>query len=578
MGVPHSLAPGRRPFWASLLGSILVLVLLSGCGSGGLADTMLIASGAHAASHAGVKVGGTVVIDNVSGSLWTCNFNAYSTSSSSGQGLSGGIFYEPLYYINALNGHQTPWLASSYRWSNGNKTLSFTIRKNVRWSDGKTLTPSDVVFTFRLLKRFSGLDLQAVWTVLSGVRQQGDTVIFTFKRPSVPFFYYIAGQDYILPQHIWSHIKNPVGYTNPHPVGSGPFLLSKCSPQDVTYVRNPHYWQVGRPYVTKVEYPAFLGNQAGNQELAQGTANYGGQYIPNIKAYYLSRDPMHRHIWYPASSDLGLWTNLKVWPLNILKVRQAISYGLDRGTISRLGVYGYLPPASQSGVVLPGQSSWFDRSLAAKYTYGYEPAKAMALLRSAGFRRGPGGIWQKNGRKLSLTMINVGGYTDWVAEALFVRSTLAKIGIQINTQNLSGNDVTTREEQGRFQLAYGSGSLGAGPTPYYWFHDLLDSALTAPIGKTASTNFDRYSSPATDRLIQQFATTTNVAAQHHAMDGIEKVMLTQVPFIPVLEQVSWFQYDTSKIVGWPSAANPYANPSPYNIPDWEVVLTRVHLK
>lgn len=578
MRVPHSLAPSNRPFWASLLGSILVLTLLSGCGSGGLADTMLITSGAQAASHAGVKVGGTVVIDNVSGSLWTCNFNPYSTSSSSGQGLSGGVFYEPLYYVNALNGHQTPWLASSYRWGKGNKTLTFTIRKNVRWSDGKPLTAADVAFTFNLLKRFSGLDLQAVWTVLSAVRQQGNHVIFTFKKPAVPFFYYIAGQSYILPQHIWSHIKNPVTYTNPHPVGSGPFQLSKCSPQDVIYVRNPHYWQPGKPYVAKVEYPAFLDNQPGNQYLAQGRANYGGQYIPSVKAYYLDRDPAHRHIWYPPSSDLGLWTNLKVWPLNILKVRQAISYGLDRGTISRLGVYGYLPPASQTGVVLPGQASWFDRSLGAKYNYSYQPKKAMALLQSAGFRRGAGGIWEKNGRKLSLTMINVGGYTDWVAEALFVKSTLARIGIQINTQNLSGNDVTTREEQGHFQLAYGSGSLGAGPTPYYWFHDLLDSAETAPIGQTAPTNFDRYSSPTTDRLLQEFASTTNPAVQHRALNGIQKVMVTQVPFIPVLEQVNWFEYDTSQIVGWPSAANPYANPAPYSIPDWEVVLTHVHLK
>ncbi|MDQ2741966.1 MAG: ABC transporter substrate-binding protein [Chloroflexota bacterium] len=576
--LPHILAPTRRPFWASLLVSVLILVFLSGCGAGSAANSVFIASGSQSAAPTQVKAGGTVVIDNVSGSLWTCNFNPYSTSTSSGQGLSAGVFYEPLYYINALTGKQSPWLASGYYWSNGKKTLTFTIRSGVKWSDGKPLTAKDVAFTFNLLKKFSGLDLQAVWTVLSSVQQRGNTVVFKFQKPSVPFFYYIAGQNYILPEHIWSKVKNPVTDTNPKPVGSGPFLLSKCSPQDVIYVRNPHFWQAPKPYIDKVEYPAFLGNQAGNLYLAQGQANYGGQYIPNVKTYYLARDPVHRHIWYPPSADLGLWTNLKVWPLTILKVRQALSYGIDRSLVSRLGVYGYLPPANQAGIVVPGAASWYDASQAAKYNYSYQPNKAMALLRAAGFKRGAGGIWEQNGRKLSLTMINVSGFTDWIAEAAIVKQSLARIGIQINTRNLSGNDVTTREQQGHFQLAYGSGSLGAGPTPYYWYHQLLDSSLTANIGQTATSNYDRYRSAATDRLLADFNTTTNPAVQHRIVDQLQKVMLTQVPFVPLLEEVNWFQYDTSKLVGWPSASNPYANPSPYNVPDWEVVLSSIHMK
>jgi peptide/nickel transport system substrate-binding protein len=55
-------------------------------------------------------------------------------------------------------------------------------------------------------------------------------------------------------------------------------------------------------------------------------------------------------------------------------------------------------------------------------------------------------------------------------------------------------------------------------------------------------------------------------------------MVNDVPFVPILENVNWFQYDTSKIVGWPTPSNPYASPAPYNTPDWEVILTTVHLK
>ena len=55
-------------------------------------------------------------------------------------------------------------------------------------------------------------------------------------------------------------------------------------------------------------------------------------------------------------------------------------------------------------------------------------------------------------------------------------------------------------------------------------------------------------------------------------------MLTQVPIIPVLEGIWWYQYDTTQFTGWPTPSNPYASTAPYNYPDWEVVLSTVHLK
>jgi peptide/nickel transport system substrate-binding protein len=544
-----------------------VLLILSG---------ILPAANAHAtpAHRSAFKVGGTVIIDNVSGSLWTCGFNPYGASTAD---LAAGIIYEPLWYINQLTNAQRPWLATSYAWSNNNKTLSFTIRKNVKWSNGKPLTPADVVFTFKLMKRFPGLDLQAVWTVLSGVSAQGDKVIFSFKQQAVPFFFYIADQNFILPQHIWSKVKNPVTFTDPHPVGTGPFLLKSCSPQDITYVRNPHFWQPGKPYVSEVRYPAFLDNQPGNQFLQQGKANWGGQFIPNISTYYLSAGP-NRHNWDPpAGADVSLYLNLTKYPLNILAVRKAISLGLDRSTISRLGVYGYLPPANQSGIILPTWKSWYDSSLASKYSYGFQPARAISLLKQAGFKRGSNGIFHDSkGRALSLQILDNQGYTDWIAENQIIRQDLKSIGIDVIDLNISGNDQVSRLGTGNFQAAYYSPT--GGPLPYYQYRQLLHSANSAPIGQTASSNYERFHSNVVDGLLNQYARTTSSSLQHTIINKLQQVMLSQVPIIPVLEGVDWFQYDTSQIVGWPTPQNPYAAPSPYNYPDWEVTLTTVHAK
>ena len=136
--------------------------------------------------------------------------------------------YEELVFVNELkSGAATPWLASKYAWSNHDKTLTFTIRPGVKWSDGKPLTAADVLFTFKLIKKYKALDLQAVWSVLKSVTRSGSKVTFKFKTAAVPYFYYVAGQTPIVPQHIWkSRSRIRSRYKDTNPVGSGPFTVS----------------------------------------------------------------------------------------------------------------------------------------------------------------------------------------------------------------------------------------------------------------------------------------------------------------------------------------------------------------
>lgn len=554
---------GKRPFWFTLLTSALTIVLLGSYGVSSMAVTSVHAS--HSVSApVKVKMGGTVVIDNESGALWTGNYSPFNAAVNP---ESLGIIYEPLVYINVLSGKQTPWLASSYKWSNGNKTLIFTIRRGVTWSDGKPLSANDVAFTFNLMKRFSGLDLQAVWTVLKSVQAKGNTVVMQFKQQAVPYFFYIACLDGIVAQHVWSSIKNPVTYLDKNPIGTGPFMLSPSStPQTITYLRNPHYWQHGKPYVSKVLYPAFTSNPPANLLLAQGQADWGGQFIPNIDSYFIKRDPTNYHYWFPPVYNINLFVNVTVAPLNNKLVRQAISYAIDRKRVSTIGEYGYEPPANQSGIVLPNFTNWYDKSLAAKYNYNYNPAKAKALLKKAGIKG-----------SLSLSVVNIGGNTDWVAALGVVRDNLKQVGINLQIQNLSQTDYNNRIYNGRYQLGYKE-SGPATPSPYYDFRALLYSKNTAPVGQVASSNYSRWRDATTDNLLSQYSATTSVNVQHSVLNKLQGIMLEQVPVIPVTEGVSWFQYNTKRFTGWPTKGNAYVNPAPYDYPDWEIVLQNIHLK
>jgi peptide/nickel transport system substrate-binding protein len=512
----------------------------------------------------------SVTIVNVLGTTWTCGFNPFNGNV---QQLSYGTVYEELTFVNGLkSGHTTPWLASSYAWGNHNKRLTFTIRSGVKWSDGKPFTADDVLFTFKLLKSHPGLDLNASWAALKSVTKKGNKVVFNFKTSAVPYFYYIGSQTPIVAKHIWASIKNPVAYKDSKPVGTGPYKMSSCSPQNIKYTKNSGYWQKGLPKIQTVYYPAFTSNDPGNQQLASGKGQWGSQFIPNIKSYYLSKSK-DNHYWFPPLVNVDIFINLKNPILKNLAVRKAMAYAIDRGKVSKIGEYGYEPPSNQTGIVTPTFNSWLDKGLARKVTYN--PKKAESILKAAGFKKSGGVYHTPSGKALSFRIINIGGYSDWVASVQVIQQQLKAIGIKITPENLSSTTYNNNMYNGSFELAY-SGNETGGPAPYYELRQLLYSKNSAPIGKAAASNWERYSNPTVDALIDQYGGTTSSAKQHVIVKKLEAAMVNDIPVIPVTEGVDWYQYNTKSLTGWVTQSNPYAKPAAYEHPDWGVML--LHLK
>jgi peptide/nickel transport system substrate-binding protein len=533
----------------------------------GLATTATACGGSKSSKSGG---GTSVTISNEQGTTWTCGFNPFNSDVNS---LSVGPVYEELTFVNGLkSGQTTNWLASSYAWSNQNKTLSFTIRKGVKWQDGKPLTAADVLFTFNLIKKYQGLDLNAAWSVLKDVKQNGDKITFDFKTAAVPYFYYIADQTPIVPQHIWSSIKNPVTYKDSHPMGSGPFKMSSCSPQVIKYTKNAGYWQKGMPAIETVYYPAFTSNDPANQQLASGKAQWGSQFIPNIKTYYSSKSS-DNHYWFPPTVNVSIFINQQDPILKDVAVRKAMAYAIDRKKVSDIGEYGYEPPANQTGIVTPTFSSWLDPTLA--HAYDYNPQKAIQTLQAAGYKKKGSLFYTPDGKPLSFRILNIGGYSDWVASVQVIQQELKAVGIKIAPENLSSTTYDADTYAGKYQLDY-NGNESGGPAPYYELRQELYSKNSAPIGQNASSNWERYENPAVDRMIDAYAATADPAKQHAIVRQLEQVMVRDVPIIPVTEGVDWYQYNTRNLAGWVTPANPYAQPAAYVTPDWGVLL--LHLK
>jgi peptide/nickel transport system substrate-binding protein len=99
----------------------------------------------------------------------------------------------------------------------------------------------------------------------------------------------------------------------------------------------------------------------------------------------------------------------------------------------------------------------------------------------------------------------------------------------------------------------------------------LDSSLTAPMGKTAAGDWERFSSPQAQAALQRFEGTSDPAVQQQALNTLQGIMSSQAPVIPLLYGAAWYEYNTDKYDGWPTQSNQYMNPVP-NAPYIEYTL------
>jgi peptide/nickel transport system substrate-binding protein len=553
----------------SLIALVAVSTILAAC-SGGKTNSGTASDSAAAGTSGPHKQGGTVTISNEQGQTWPCSFNPFNPSFNL---ESLGFVYEPLVHVDAVgNSKETPMLATGYKWSADSKSVTFDIRQGVKWSDGQPFGVDDVVYTFDIMKKTPSTDLYSLWTGagLKSVTSSGTQVTMTFDQAAKTYFFNFADQVGIVPKHIFSTgagAAHPDTWNDPKPIGTGPFLMNNCTPNNIEYTANPSFWQPGKPYIQKVEYPAYLDNGPANNDLASGKAQWGSQFIPNIKSFYLAKSP-NNHTWSPPLLNVGLFPNLDPShkATSTLAVRQAISQALDRNQIALIGEGGQQPAANQSGIVTPTFNTYFDQAaLTASGLDKPDAAKAKTLLATAGYTPA---------NPLKLNVISITGYTDWDASLAVVKQQLAPIGIDITVDDLAQQTFDTRLFTGDYDLAYYA-EPNSGPSPYYEMRQLLYSKNSAPLGKNANSNYERYNNPAVDALLDQYAT-ADATTQVSILKQVSAAWLKDIPMIPTTESVDWFQYNTADILGWPTPSDPYAEPSAYRAPDNEQVLLHLY--
>jgi peptide/nickel transport system substrate-binding protein len=532
-------------------------------------------------SNKTTTTGKTLVIESTPLAPMTDNFNPLSSTSTGFVTNSTALYNEPLYIFNNVKPTEPPIpvLASGQpTWSNGGKTVTIPVRAGVKWNDGKPFSASDVAFTFNMIKAHPALYTSGAPTVTSATATSPTSVTLNFAKPEYANLFLI-GQVYIEPQHIWSSVGNPVTYTDPNPVGTGPYMLDKFSPQGYTLKMNPYYRDKSALHVPEIDFPSYNTNANLVPPIASGQIDWAGNYVADIEGNYLSKSP-DNHTWEssaPYFSDnnvVSLFVNTHVAPLNDPAVRQAISYGIDRQQLSIQGETGYEPPVTTTaGLMLPVDQGFLDPALANNLPDTGSASKVSSILTADGYKK-VSGKWSKNGKTISFSISDPSSYSDYYTDDQLIARQLNNEGFNVKVDGIGNATVWAGDvANGSFDTTIHWSNQG--PSPFEYLDEWMDSSLSAPIGKPAGGDFGRFSDPAAQAAINQFSSSASPTVQATAITKMEQIMNTEVPVIPLLNGGAWSEFSTRNYTGWPTASNPYMVPAP-NTPYLE--YTVLHLR
>jgi peptide/nickel transport system substrate-binding protein len=379
--------------------------------------------------------------------------------------------------------------------------------------------------------------------------------------------------------------------------------------------RNPRYWQ-GPPAVTALRFPAYASNDQANLALISGEVDWAGNFVPAIDRVYVGADPAHHHYWFPpVAGTIVLYANTTQPVLGDARVRKALSLAIDRDLLVEVAMYGHTRASDASGLD-EGLAAWRDaaadpaaadtaapasqatgapasqataapasqttaapvsRATAAPPSptgwVRHDPIAAGRLLDEAGCPRGADGLRRCAGIPLELPLQTVAGWSDWVRAAQLIARDLAAIGVSTRVRTHDFTAWFDRLQRGDYALSMGWSE--SGPTPYPFYRGLMSSEAVRPVGTPSARNWNRFGDPAADAALAAFERTLDPTEQRRLSGALTQRFVDAAPVIPLFSSPSWAEYSTARFTGFPSAADPYALPTPNVQPDCLLVLTQL---
>jgi peptide/nickel transport system substrate-binding protein len=541
-------SPKRPALAATALGALVVLAML-------VIATVSSASAAPSAATRAAASHKCLVMTGSGDPAFVRNFNPYTATGLPSGSFVLGAMYEPLIISPEGGLPAVPWLARTWKWSNGNKTLTLNLAKGVKWSDGKALTSADVVYS---LKGGNGAQSKTMDRIgftrpdsnIASITAKGAyTVVIALKTVDSQFIASDLNKAVVVPQHVWSKVANPATFTNPHPVGSGPFTtIARFTTQDYVFGKNPHYWQKGKPLIPCLEYVQASSNDAALALIQSGQVDWTHNFVPNVDKAYVAKDKAHFHAFYATTAyPISLTLDTTQYPYSLPVFRHALSMAIDRNTVSKLGEYGYAPPTDAIGLngLFPKWVKDESVKAQAKQLATYNPTAAKNLLTSNGFTYKGSKLYDPKGNPVSLDIHVISGWSDWVASNQIITKDLQGIGIDSNVAlEPDWNSWYPNASSTKFPtLLWQNGSQGS---PYGFFYaNMSNNSYVAPGQDGTNTgNWEHYKNDQATALLSQWKQSLDPVKQQSIATQLEKLWLQEMPVVPLFIGPRWSTYST----------------------------------
>jgi peptide/nickel transport system substrate-binding protein len=435
-------------------------------------------------------------------------------------------------------------LAREIKTSADGKTITFVLRDNVKFHNGKILTAADVKYTFDEFFKSNGYKSSAFFETVGSRKvalitsieiPNSNTVKFILSRAKLRnrFLSDLAAIP-IIPEQ-------SVAQQSSHPVGSGAFIFVSFNQElNILELRaNPDYFD-GAPLIQNVRVKTVTDAAALQVELESGAvdiAPLSDRLSPDILKSFEQNPKLKVERFSGANIDyLGFNTESAV--LKKVKIRQAIAYGIDRQRIINEALLGQAKIAHS---VLPAESwAYFEAT-----KYGYNPELARQLVRESGY---------KNER--ILFKISAGNRAV-IQYAQVIQNSLRAIGLNVEIEVLEPNTLRTQLALGQFQMNTGRW-IGGNQDPIF-LNDLFATG-SIPGGRVSCCNRSRYTNARFDKIIEEALNTADREKAKVLYAEAQKIVGDDLPLLPL-----W--YPANPVVSSKRIGNIKINPGG----DWSFV-------
>ncbi|MCY0877297.1 MAG: ABC transporter substrate-binding protein [Firmicutes bacterium] len=418
----------------------------------------------------GAEAAGTTTIAYAGG--WQTNGIYNPQPQANGNMIQDGVAYAPLaWYKFTGNFDFWPVLAKNWQVSHGGNQVTVHLNPKAKWSNGTPVTAKDVYVTFEM--QFIVGNAQS-WG-LTGMKIVNPETIIFYKNPK--FLYstsvllqQILNNNNIMPAVdfqqmlpadalLWKTVKAAGGpakakttiaaealltkwanvieghnFESPaNLIYDGPWEFSRSTSAEQLYVKNPDYVLANNVTADEMLVTNQTTNDVTWRALENGTIDYAGvSFSPPVYKTVMSVHDNH-FVAAPQSTGMSMMFNENVYPYNLIQVRQAIAYMINRHAARLVGEpIGSLSVKIPDGMTQAANEQWLTHSqLASLNPYNYDPTRAAALLKSVGFKKTASGWKMPNGKPFTLT-ISAPNFSDWDAGIQEIASQLGNLGVKTN--------------------------------------------------------------------------------------------------------------------------------------------------